>query len=148
MKQVDEIIYDAIRADAAIMAAISGRIVRTCFEVPPTDKDNTPLPNIIITDDGFQNQPTTKDEVWEADEDRRAVGVDVAATSSREVQQIIQMVRRAVAQHIEQMAEQGESVPYLESLSSEGLAWDWMKPCYYQRMTYHCIITVDYEQEN
>ena len=64
MKQVDEIIYDAIKADSDLMTAIGGRVVSTCFEIPPTDEDNTPLPNIIITDDGFQNQQTTKDCVW------------------------------------------------------------------------------------
>ena len=66
MKQLDEIIYDAITADAALMAAIGNRVVSTCFEVPPTEDDNTPLPNIIITDDGFVNQLTTKDMLWEA----------------------------------------------------------------------------------
>ena len=55
MKQVDEIIYDAIRADEELMTAISGHVVSTCFEVSPTDADNTPLPYIIVTDDGFQN---------------------------------------------------------------------------------------------
>ena len=71
MKQLDEIIYDAIRSDASLMAAIGGRVVSTCFEVPPTEDDNTPLPNIIITDDGFQNNVTTKDCVWEGGEGDR-----------------------------------------------------------------------------
>ena len=65
MKQVDEIIYDAICADAALMEAIGNRVVSTCFEVSPTEQDNTPLPNIIVTDDGFQNLESTKDELWD-----------------------------------------------------------------------------------
>ena len=52
MKSLDEIIYDAICADAALMEAIGSRVVSTCFEVSPEDHDNTPLPNIIVTDDG------------------------------------------------------------------------------------------------
>ena len=51
MKQVDEIIYDAIRADSALMEAIGNRVVSTCFEVSPDEKDNTPVPYIIVTDD-------------------------------------------------------------------------------------------------
>ena len=51
MKQVDEIIYDAICADAALMEYIGNRVVSTCFEVGPDDMDNTPLPCIIVTDD-------------------------------------------------------------------------------------------------
>ena len=62
MKQVDEIIYDAIRADEELTTAISGHVVSTCFEVSPTDADNTPLPYIIVTDDGFQNQVESKDD--------------------------------------------------------------------------------------
>ena len=147
MKQVDEIIYDAICADAALMEAIGNRVVSTCFEIPPTDEDNTPLPNIIITFDGFQNQQTTKDCVWEAGEDRVQVGVDVAATSPDEVKALIRKVRRAVEQYVATMYGNGEDIPELESLSSDGLAWDWMKPCYFQKLTYQCIVKPDTDDE-
>ena len=147
MKPVDEIIYDAIRADAALMEAIGSRVVSTCFEVSPTEADNTPLPNIIVTDDGFQNQQTTKDALWEASEDRVQVGVDVAAESPREVQQLIRMVRRAVERYVAALYNQGENTPELEQLSSDGLTWDWMRPCYYQRLAYQCITNVDQDNE-
>ena len=148
MKQVDEIIYDALMADEALVAAVGSRIVSTCFEVPPSDEDNTPLPNIIITDDGFQNMQTTKDCVWEAAEDRVQVGVDVAAASPDEVKRLIKMVRSAVEQYIDTMYTSGNDIPELESLSSDGLSWDWMKPCYYQKLTYQCITLADLGSEN
>jgi hypothetical protein len=134
--QVDKIIYNAIQADADLMTTIGNRVVSTCYEVPPTEEDNTPLPFIIVTDDGFQNQQTTKDCVWEAAEDRVHVGVEVAAVSPNEVKDIIKQVRKAVEQYVATMYQQGEEIPQLDSLSSDGLAWDWMKPCYYQRLTY------------
>ena len=143
MKQVDEIIYDAIRADEELMTAISGHVVSTCFEVSPTDADNTPLPYIIVTDDGFQNQVESKDDGWEGTEDRVSVGVEVAAESPQEVKRLIRMVRQAVASYIEQMYDDGEDTPELDSLSSDGLAWDWTKPCYYQRLTYQCITNTE-----
>ena len=143
MKQVDEIIYDSIRADEEIMTAISGHVVSTCFEVSPTDADNTPLPYIIVTDDGFQNQVETKDDGWEGTEDRVSVGVEVAAESPQEVKRLIRMVRQAVASYIEHMYDDGEDIPELDSLSSDGLAWDWTKPCYYQRLTYQCITNTE-----
>ena len=143
MKQVDEIIYDAIRADEELMTAISGHVVSTCFEVSPTDADNTPLPYIIVTDDGFQNQVESKDDGWEGTEDRVSVGVEVAAESPQEVKHLIRMVRQAVASYIEQMYDDGEDIPELDSLSSDGLAWDWTKPCYYQRLTYQCITNTE-----
>ena len=147
MKAVDEIIYDAICADAALMEAIGSRVVSTCFEVPPAEADNTHLPNIIVTDDGFQNQTGTKDCVWESGEDRVQVTVDVAADSPKEVKQIVRKVRKAVETYIGTLYTQGEDIPELENLSSDGIAWDWMKPCYYQRLTYQCITKADIDDE-
>ena len=147
MTTVDEIIYDAICADAALMEAIGNRVVSTCFEIPPTDEDNTPLPNIIITFDGFQNLEDTKDDLWEGSDDRVQVGVDVAASSPDEVKQLIRSVRRAVNVYIYQMKEDDEEVPHLESLTSDGIQWDWMKPCYYQRLNYQCTTQSDIEDE-
>ena len=149
MKQVDEIIYDAILADAALMTAIGERVVSTCFEVSPDEKDNTPLPNIIVTDDGFQNQDTTKDSVWEGGDDEVQVTVDIAAKSPNEVKDLVRMVRRAVSRYIIGMYENHEMVPELDKLSSDGLQWDWMRPCYYQKLTFNCSIksTTDDEQE-
>lgn len=147
MKQVDEIIYDAINADADLMEAIGNRVVSTCFEVPPTEDDNTPLPNIIITDEGFASQETTKDCVWEAVEDLVQVGVEVAATSPEEVKTLVKTVRRDVEQYISSMYDNGDVVPELDSLVSDGISWDWMKPCYYQRLTYTCVIPSDLYDE-
>ena len=145
--KVDEIIYDAIKADTDLMAIFDGHVVSTCFEVPPDEDDNTPLPYAIITDDGFQNQIDTKDEGWAGDHDRVQVGVEIAASSPREVQELVQMVRRTVEQHITTLYTQGDDIPELESLSSDGLAWDWMKPCYFKRLTYSCIINTEQDDE-
>lgn len=147
MKQVDELIYDAICADQTIMQAIGGRIVSTCFEVSPDEKDNTPLPNIIVMDDGFQNLQSTKEDMWEADEDRVQCGVEVDAQSPQEVKRLIRLVRRAVQKAITAMVEDGEDIPVLDSLQSDGIAWDWLKPCYYQRITYQCTTETDIDNE-
>jgi len=147
MKQVDEIIYDAICADAELMEAIGNRVVSTCFEVSPTEADNTPIPYIIVTDDGFQNQVGSKDTVWESGEDRVQAGVEVAASSPDEVKQLVRKVRKAVETYIGTLYNQGEVIPELESLSSDGIAWDWMKPCYYQRLNYQCITNADIDDE-
>ena len=145
--KVDEIIYNAIKADTDLMTIFDGHVVSTCFEVPPTEDDNTPLPYIIITDDGFQNQQTTKDCVWEAAKDRVQVSVEIAAASPKDVQELVRMVRRTVELYIATLYSQDEDIPELESLSSDGLAWDWMKPCYFQRLTYSCIISTDLDNE-
>ena len=143
MKQVDEIIYDAITADTDLMTAIGGRVVSTCFEVPPTEDDNTPIPNIIITDDGFQAQIFTKDDIWDSDTDRVQATVDIAAASPSEVKQLAKAVRKAVNDYIHAMYENDEDIPSLQSLTSDGVAWDWMKPCYYTKLYYTCDVEAD-----
>ena len=152
MKTLAEIFFDAIKADADVMQAVEGRITSTCFEIPPGETDdNTPLPNIIVTDDGFNSNGSTKDYVWEGDEDVVLASVDIAATEDGEVGQLVKMVRRAISKYICAMYENGEDIPQLQPgfPQSSGISWDWMKPCYYQKITYQCTVsnTEDDEQE-
>ena len=140
MKQLDEILYDALRADSDLMQAVGERIVSTCFEVGPDEPDNTELPCIIVTDDGWQNQPETKDSTWEGQEDHVTAGIEVDGRSPKEVKHLIRICRRAVAAEIHRMAEAGEDIPYLDSVQASQLAWDWMKPCYHQSLTYQVTI--------
>ena len=147
MKSLDEILYDAITADETLTALTGGRVVSTCFEVPPDEEDNTPLPNIIIVNNGFQNQATTKDNLWESCEDRVVATVDIAATSPAEVIRIVKLVRKAIETHIASIYANGNDIPYLDSLSGSDIAWDWMKPCYHQVLTYQCITQSDLEDE-
>lgn len=152
MKQIDEIFYDALCADETLMAMIAyttpqgGRayaIKSTCFEIPPDEMDNTPVPNIIITDDGFQAEIFTKDDVWDGDIDRVQATVDVAGNSPSEVKVLIHRVRRAINDYICAMYERGEDIPSLQSLNSDGVQWDWVKPCYFQKLFYTCEVAAD-----
>ena len=138
--ELDELFFNALMADAEVVLAVGGRIESTCFEVAPDEKDNTKLPNIIIMDDGLTNQPTTKDMEWEADEDRVQASVDVAAEDPKQVKQLVRMVRKAIANYIKGMDDKGEEIPYLQSLQTTGVEWDWMKPCYHSVMIYQCDV--------
>lgn len=145
MTALDEILYNALRADADLMQQVGGRIVSTCFEVSPEEVDNTPLPCIIVTDDGWQNQPETKDTEWEGTEDRVTASIEVDADSPRQVKTLLRACRKAVAAHIDTLADDDEEIPSLDSIQASPLAWDWTKPCYHQTLTYNC--TIDYEQD-
>lgn len=140
MIALDEILFNALRSDAVLMEDVGGRIVSTCFEVGPDEVDNTPLPCIIVMDDGLQNNPDTKDCEWEAYEDRVTASVEVDAESSKAVKALIRKVRHAIADYIQTLYNEGEEIPKLESIVSNGIAWDWMKPCYHSTLTYNCII--------
>ena len=137
--------YEAIKADESLMEIIGGRVTSTCFEIPPDMEDNTDVPNIIITDDGFQNQIDTKDYVWEGAEDQVQVTVDIAANSPSDVKTIVRKVRKAIETYMVALTDSER--PELTSLTSDGLAWDGMKPCYYQKLTYQCIINADIEED-
>ena len=137
---LDELFFNAIMADADLVLAVGGRVGSTCFEVSPDETDNTLLPNIIITDDGLTNQPDSKDVEWESREDRVQASVDVAAETPKQVKQLIGMVRHAIANYIQALDDQGEDIPYLQSVQTAGVAWDWMKPCYHDVITYTCDV--------
>lgn len=138
MAELDEIIYEAIRADAEL-SSLQGGIHSTCIEVPPMDADNTPLPYIIITDDSLQNQQGSKDEQWESMYDNVQAGVEIVAISPNEVKRLRRLVRRAIARYMERMDE----APLLLSLTNDGIAWDWTKPCYYDTLHYQCEVIND-----
>ena len=147
MKQVDEIIYDAIKADEDIMEAIGGRVVSTCFEVPPYELDNTTIPYIIVHDSGFTNQEATKDDVWEAEEDQTMTTVEVAAASPGEVKQLVRMLRKTVSDYVNTMYQSGYDIPELRTLTSDGIDWDWTKPCYYSHLNYQCVTNADHDEQ-
>lgn len=135
--ELDEIFYAALTSDEGIMTATGGRITSTCFEVSPEKDDNTPLPYIIITDDPFTNEQGTKDTIWESNLDSVQAGVEISAISPKEVKRLRRMVRKAIYDYISTM--EGD-IPELQSLTNEGIQWDWMKPCYWDKLHYQCVV--------
>ena len=141
--ELDELFFNALMADADLVLAVGGRIESTCFEVSPDEQDNTQLPCIIVTDDGLTNQPDSKDVEWESRIDRVQASVEVDAKDPKDVKALIRMVRKAISNYIESMADKDEDVPNLVSIQTNGVAWDWMKPCYHSTITYTCDIEND-----
>ena len=141
--ELDELFFNALMADADLVLAVSGRIESTCFEVSPDGEDNTQLPCIIVTDDGLTNQPTDKDVEWESSQDRVQASVEVSAKDPKDVKTLIRMVRKAIANHISSLYDKGEDIPTLQSIQTNGVAWDWMKPCYHETITYKCDVPND-----
>lgn len=147
MMELDELFFNALKADENLVAAVGDRIESTCFEVSPDGDDNTPLPCIIVTDDGLTNNQQTKDNVWESDEDRVQASVEVDAESPKEVKRLIRMVRRAINNYVILLRMNGEQIPDLLSVQTNGVAWDWMKPCYHSTITYQCDVPNKYDDE-
>lgn len=139
MKELDEIIYDALKADTELMQAVGGRVKDVLFEVGDDGKDNVPLPYIVVIDGGSQEQPETKDCEWDPAEDHVQCGIEVSAESPREVRRLVRMCRKAVARHIKTL--DYDERPYLDSMSRDGVDWDMMKPCYFDILRYQCTIS-------
>jgi hypothetical protein len=133
--ELDEIIYTALTDDEQLMGDTGGRIYSTCVEVPPVEDDNTPLPYIIIAEGASQNDLGTKDTMWESDMDVVNVSVIISAVSPKAVKTLRRQVRAAVSSYVESMT---ENIPYLRALTTDGIAWDWTKPCYYDSLHYQC----------
>ena len=151
MLRLDKIFFDAITSDADLMQAVGGRVKSTCFEVSPDEQDNTQLPYIIIIDEGKQPAQTTKDDEWMPSQWRVGAGVEVGAKSPNEVDALVMKAMRAIAAHIVNLSDQGEEIPWLNEgfPQTQGVAWDWTKPCYFDVAHYQCDIdnTNDDEQE-
>ena len=150
MLRLDKIFFDAITADAELMQAVGGRVKSTCFEVSPDEQDNTPLPYILILDEGKQPAQTTKDDGWMPSQWCVGAGVEVGAKSPNEVDSLVMKAMKAVANYISTLAGKGEDIPYLNEgfPQTQGVVWDWTKPCYFDVAHYQCDIDYnDDEQE-
>ena len=88
MFKLDELLYNAICADADLMTVIGGRVESTCFEVSPEETDNTPLPYIVIRDEGKQPAHETKDDDWMPSRWQMCAAIEVGAKDPKAVDDI------------------------------------------------------------
>ena len=112
----DKVFYNALRSNADLMATVGGRIESTSIPVPDDQLDNEPVPYIIITFDGLQNEGFTKDNSYEGDTDKVQVSIDVTAQTRDELGDIMQAIRE----------------------TASPVRYDSMKPCYFQTLNYNC----------
>ena len=150
MLRLDKLLFDAIVADEELMQAVGGRVKSTCYEVSPDEQDNTPLPYIIVIDEGKQPAQTTKDDEWMPSQWRVGAGVEVGAKSPNEVDALIMKAMKAIAEYISTLASQGEEIPWLNEgfPQTQGVQWDWTKPCYWDIAHYQCDIDYNDDEQD
>ena len=138
----DKVFYNALRSNAALMAAVGGRIESTSIPVPDEEFENTPLPYVIITFDGLQNDGFTKDNNFEGDTDHVQVGIEVAADTRDELGDIMQAIRETVVAYFEDTEghawDDYDYVPVNYTFTASPVGYDSEKPCYYQTLNYNC----------
>lgn len=141
----DKVFYNALRSNAALMAQVGGRIESTSIPVPDEDLLNEPVPYIIITFDGLQNEGFTKDNDFEGILDRVQVSIEVAAESRDVLGQIMTDIRQTIIEYFED--DEGHAwddyqyIPQNYTFSASAIGYDGDKPCYYQTLTYNCDTT-------
>ena len=138
----DKVFYNALRSNASLMEQVGGRIESTSIPVPDDKLENTPVPYIIITFDGLQNEGFTKDNSFEGCEDKVQVGIEVAADTRDDLGDLMQTIRKTVIDYFEDTDghawDDYDYIPTNYKLSASAIGYDGDKPCYYQTLIYNC----------
>ena len=140
----DKVFYNALRSNAALMEQVGGRIESTSIPVPDDQLDNEPVPYVIISFDGLQNEGFTKDNSYEGDTDKVQVSIDVTAQTRDELGDLMQTIRKTVIDYFEGIQKTDDDWPLIPNnytFTASPVAYDSMKPCYYQTLTYNCDTT-------
>jgi hypothetical protein len=124
------------------MALVGGRIESTSIPVPDEQFENVPVPYIIITFDGLQNEGYTKDNSFEGVNDKVTVSIEVAAQTRDELGDIMQKIRETVIAYFEDTEDHAwddyDYIPNDYTFSASAIGYDSEKPCYFQTLTYVC----------
>ena len=138
----DKVFFNALRSNAELMQMVDGRIENTTIPVPDEELLSEPVPYIIITYDGMQNEGHTKDNSYEGDTDRVQIGIEVTAEDRETLGRIMQTVRQTVIDYFEDTEghswDDYEYIPVNYTISASPVGYDSMKPCYYQSLNYQC----------
>ena len=138
----DKVFYNALRSSSDVMALVGGRIESTSIPVPDEQFENVPVPYIIITFDGLQNEGYTKDNSFEGVNDKVTVSIEVAAQTRDELGDIMQKIRETVIAYFEDTEDHAwddyDYIPNDYSFSASAIGYDSEKPCYFQTLTYVC----------
>ena len=138
----DKVFYNALRSNAALMAQVGSRIESTSIPVPDEEFENVPVPYIIITFDGLQNEGFTKDNSYEGDQDKVQVSIEVAADTRDDLGDIMQTIRETIIEYFEDTEghawDDYDYIPTNYTFTASAVGYDSMKPCYYQTLMYNC----------
>ena len=132
----DSIFIAAIQSNPALVERIGGRLYGTAIPLPDEDADNVPVPYVILTFDGLNNDADTKDCSYESDYDRVNIGVEVTARNINELHDLTQMVRDTILSYIRE----NDTAITDYNFAAQQIQFDSLKPCYWQVLTYQCEV--------
>ena len=132
---IDSIFISAL---TSISSLVEGRLYGTAIPLPDEDLDNAPVPYLIVSFDGLQNDQYSKDD-YEGETDTVQISVEVCDKTLAKLHALTQAVRDAIHSY---MQTNGESKGILDySFTTSAINYDSLKPCYYQVLHYSCSTT-------
>ena len=151
----DSIFIAAIGSNPELMAKLGyitpepgktgkpARLYSTAIPLPDEDVDNVPVPYLIVTFDGLNNDLGTKDNLYESDYDKVNIGVEVVGKSLADLHQLTQMVRDTIVSYFRENITRVED--YL--MTADAIQFDSLKPCYWQVLRYQCDVCNIHEED-
>lgn len=138
--ETDSIFIAALTSSAEVMQTIDGRLYSTAIPMPDEDAENVPVPYIIVTFNGLNNEGTTKDDPFEGYTDVVQIGVEVTAINREQLAELTQLVRSTIHDYLTEDVDDERQTIDDYQLSAEAVQYDSMKPCYWQTIRYQCDV--------
>ena len=147
MSLITDIIFvRALRSNSELMAALpAGDVYNTTIAEPDEEVLNAPVPYIIVSYDGMQNDSQTKDDSYEGDTDNVQIGIEIAAKTRKQLGELATQIRETVSDFFENLPDDDpdfDLVPLNYNLTAQGVNYDSDKPCYWQVLNYQCDTNV------
>ena len=112
------------------------RLYGTAIPLPEEDADNVPVPYLIVTFDGLNNDQTTKDDAYESDSDHVQIGIEATAPTLEALHTLTQKVREVVHSYFVEHETQVSGYQF----RAEPIIYDEWKPGYGQVLRYQCDV--------
>lgn len=138
----DSIFVAAVQSNPELVERLGGRIYGTAIPLPDENADNAPVPYVILTFDGLNNDADTKDCSYESDYDKVNIGVEVTAETLADLHTLTQTIRETILAYMKaQKDDLGEGFTIDDfTFAAQAIQYDSMRPCYWQVLTYQCDV--------
>lgn len=140
----DSIFVAALKSNADLVGLLGGsasegkpgRIYGTTIPLPDEELVNTPVPYVLVTFDGLNNDIESKDSAYESGYDHVNIGIEVVARTLKDLHELTQLVRSTILGYF-----RGNNTDVEDyQLTADGIMYDQLKPCYWQVLRYLCDV--------
>jgi len=138
-----------LRSNASLMSQLpAGDVYNTAIALPDEEADNAPVPYVIVSFNGLNNQDTTKDMNYDGLTDTVTIGIEIAAETRPKLGELAVMIRKTIADRFQQIAqdqqdEDYELLPNAYTMQAQPVQYDSLKPCFWQQLTFVCDTNPD-----